>query len=78
MMPEKLATSANAGTLCLVADNYRGIRHPACMAEANFPVGAATYLGFAGVVGTDIFDAAFLLMFCISCMLLPLERRRHL
>jgi hypothetical protein len=32
-------------------------------------------LGFAGVVGTDIFDAAFLLMFCVSCMLLPLERR---
>jgi hypothetical protein len=45
------------------------------MAEANFPAGASTYLGFAGVVGTDIFDALFLLMFCVSCMLLPLERR---
>ena len=45
------------------------------MAEANFPAGAATYLSFAGVVGTDIFDAAFLLMFCVSCMLLPLERK---
>jgi amino acid transporter len=48
---------------------------PACMAEANFPAGAATTLAFAGVVGTDIFDATFLLMFCVSCMLLPLERR---
>jgi amino acid transporter len=48
---------------------------PACMAEADFPAGAATYLAFAGVVGTDIFDATFLTLFCISCMLLPLERR---
>ncbi|MEM3627151.1 MAG: APC family permease [Candidatus Bathyarchaeia archaeon] len=48
---------------------------PACMAEADFPAGAASYLAFAGVVGTDIFDAFFLTMFCVSCMLLPLERR---
>jgi len=48
---------------------------PACMAEADFPVGATSYLAFAGVVGTDIFDAFFLTMFCISCMLLPLERK---
>ncbi|MEM2568305.1 MAG: APC family permease [Candidatus Bathyarchaeia archaeon] len=48
---------------------------PACLAEANFPEGAATYLAFAGVVGTDIFDAFFLTLFCASCMLLPLERR---
>ena len=48
---------------------------PACMAEADFPAGAASYLAFAGVVGTDIFDAFFLTMFCISCMLLPLERK---
>jgi hypothetical protein len=45
------------------------------MAEADFPAGAASYLAFAGVVGTDIFDAFFLTMFCVSCMLLPLERR---
>jgi amino acid transporter len=48
---------------------------PACMAEADFPAGAASYLAFAGVVGTDIFDAFFLTMFCVSCMLLPLERK---
>jgi amino acid transporter len=48
---------------------------PACMAEANWPAGAATYLAFAGVIGTDIFDAFFLTMFCVSCMLLPLERK---
>jgi amino acid transporter len=48
---------------------------PACMAEADFPTGAINYLAFAGVVGTDIFDAFFLTLFCISCMLLPLERK---
>jgi NADH:ubiquinone oxidoreductase subunit 6 (subunit J) len=32
-------------------------------------------LAFAGVVGTDIFDALFLTLFCVSCMLLPLERK---
>jgi amino acid transporter len=48
---------------------------PACMAEANFPSGAANALAFAGVVGTDIFDALFLTLFCVSCMLLPLERK---
>jgi amino acid transporter len=48
---------------------------PACMAEADFPAGAASYLAFAGVIGTDIFDAFFLTMFCVSCMLLPLERK---
>ena len=48
---------------------------PACMAEADFPAGAASYLAFAGVVGTDIYDAFFLTMFCASCMLLPLERK---
>ncbi len=48
---------------------------PACMAESNFPAGAASALAFAGVVGTDIFDAFFLTLFCVSCMLLPLERR---
>jgi APA family basic amino acid/polyamine antiporter len=48
---------------------------PACMAEAKFPAGAEEYLAFAGVTGTDIFDALFLTLFCISCMLLPLERK---
>jgi len=48
---------------------------PACMTEANFPEKASEYLAFAGVTGTDIFDALFLTLFCVSCMLLPLERR---
>jgi len=45
-----------------------------CIAESNV-AGLAPYFNFAGVVGTDIFDAFFLTMFCVSCMLLPLERR---
>jgi amino acid transporter len=76
MMPEKFSYVSerwHAPVWSLIITAVFAI--PACMAEANFPAGAATYLGFAGVVGTDIFDAAFLLMFCISCMLLPLERR---
>jgi amino acid transporter len=76
MMPEKFSYVSerwHAPVWSLIITAVFAI--PACMAEANFPAGASTYLGFAGVVGTDIFDAAFLLMFCVSCMLLPLERR---
>jgi amino acid transporter len=76
MMPEKFSYVSerwHAPVWSLIITAVFAI--PATMAEANFPTGAATYLGFAGVVGTDIFDAAFLLMFCVSCMLLPLERR---
>jgi APA family basic amino acid/polyamine antiporter len=47
---------------------------PACGVEAAY-LGLDYWLGFAGVGGTDLFDAMFLTMFCISCMLLPLERR---
>jgi amino acid transporter len=47
---------------------------PACGVEAKF-LGLDTYLGFAGVGGTDLYDALFLTMFCLSCMLLPLERK---
>ena len=47
---------------------------PACIAESNF-LGGAKYLGAAGVVGTDIFDAFFLTLFCISAMLLPFRRK---
>jgi amino acid transporter len=46
----------------------------ACGVEAQF-MGLDLYLAFAGVGGTDLFDAIFLTMFCVSCMLLPLERR---
>jgi len=45
-----------------------------CIAESNVG-GLATYFAFAGVVGTDIFDALFLTLFCVSAMLLPLERK---
>jgi len=45
-----------------------------CIAESNVG-GLGTYTAFAGVVGTDIFDAFFLTLFCLSCALLPLERR---
>jgi amino acid transporter len=47
---------------------------PACGVEAGY-LRLDYYLGFAGVGGTDLFDALFLTIFCISCMLLPLERR---
>ncbi|MBS7605384.1 MAG: APC family permease [Candidatus Bathyarchaeia archaeon] len=76
MMPEKFSYVSerwHSPVWAIIATAIFAI--PACMAEANFPEGAASYLAFAGVVGTDIFDAFFLTMFCISCMLLPLERR---
>jgi APA family basic amino acid/polyamine antiporter len=76
MMPEKFAYVSerwHAPVWSLIITAVFAI--PACMAEANFPAGAATTLAFAGVVGTDIFDATFLTMFCVSCMLLPLERK---
>jgi len=47
---------------------------PACIAESGF-LGLDKYLAWTNVVGTDIFDAFFLTMFCVSCMLLPLERK---
>ncbi|MGQ9641181.1 MAG: APC family permease [Candidatus Bathycorpusculaceae bacterium] len=45
-----------------------------CVAESNV-AGWGSYIMFAGVIGTDIFDAFFLTLFCLSCMLLPLERK---
>jgi APA family basic amino acid/polyamine antiporter len=46
----------------------------ACFVEAGVhPID--TWFSFAGVGGTDIFDATFLTLFCASCMLLPLERK---
>jgi amino acid transporter len=76
MMPEKFAYVSekwHAPVWSIIITAVFAI--PACMAEADFPAGAASYLAFAGVVGTDIFDAFFLTMFCVSCMLLPLERK---
>jgi APA family basic amino acid/polyamine antiporter len=46
----------------------------ACFVEAGIhPIDQ--WFSFAGVGGTDIFDATFLTLFCASCMLLPLERK---
>jgi amino acid transporter len=46
----------------------------ACFVEAGIhPID--TWFSFASVGGTDIFDATFLTLFCVSCMLLPLERK---
>ena len=76
MMPESFAYVSerwHAPVWSIIVTGLFAI--PACMAEANFPTGAASALAFAGVVGTDIFDAFFLTLFCASCMLLPLERR---
>jgi len=76
MMPERFAYVSerwHAPVWSIIVTAVFAI--PACMVEANFPAGAADYLKFAGVVGTDIFDALFLTLFCVSCMLLPLERK---
>lgn len=76
MMPERFAYVSerwHAPVWSIIITGIIAI--PACMAEADFPAKAAEYLAFAGVTGTDIFDALFLTLFCISCMLLPLERR---
>jgi len=76
MMPEKFSYVSerwHAPVWAIIITAVFAI--PACMAEADFPAGASSYLAFAGVIGTDIFDAFFLTMFCLSCMLLPLERK---
>ncbi|MDH5267168.1 MAG: APC family permease [Candidatus Bathyarchaeota archaeon] len=79
MMPEKLAEVSerwHSPTWALIITGIFGI--VGCIAEAN-PVVAdialGDYVAFAGVVGTDIYDAVFLTLFCISCMLLALERK---
>lgn len=75
MMPEKFAYVSekwHAPVWSILITAIFAI--PAAIAEANF-LGLGNYLAFAGVVGTDIFDGIFLTMFCISCMLLPLERK---
>jgi len=79
MMPEKLAEVSerwHSPTWALIITGIFGI--VGCIAEAN-PVVAdiklGDYVAFAGVVGTDIYDAVFLTLFCVSCMLLALERK---
>jgi amino acid transporter len=75
MLPEKLAYVSerwHAPVWAIIITAVFAI--PACIAESNF-AGWGSYLGFAGVVGTDIFDAFFLTLFCLSAMLLPLRRK---
>ncbi|UCE28678.1 MAG: APC family permease [Candidatus Bathyarchaeota archaeon] len=75
MMPEKLAEVSerwHSPTWALIITGIFGV--VGCIAEAN-PAGLGEYVSFAGVVGTDIYDAVFLVLFCVSCMLLALERR---
>jgi amino acid transporter len=75
MMPEKLAEVSekwHSPTWALIITGIFGVI--GCIAESNVS-DLGGYVQFAGVVGTDIFDAAFLTLFCISMMLLPLERK---
>ncbi len=75
MMPEKLAAVSerwHSPTWALIATGAFGIL--GCIAESNV-ADLGGYVQFAGVVGTDIFDATFLTLFCLSMMLLPLERK---
>ena len=79
MMPEKFAEVSerwHSPTWSLIITGIFGV--VGCIAEAESvkPLfGKTAYFSFAGVVGTDIFDAVFLTLFCVSMMLLPLERK---
>jgi len=75
MMPEKFAYVSERWHAPVWAIILTALfATPACGVEAELePI--YTYLGFAGVGGTDLYDAIFLTMFCLSCMLLPLERK---
>lgn len=76
MLPESFAYVSerwHAPVWSIVATAIGGVI--GCIAEVESFVGQSGYFAFAGVVGTDIFDAFFLTLFCVSCMLLPLERK---
>jgi APA family basic amino acid/polyamine antiporter len=73
MMPEKFSYVSerwHAPTWSIIITAVAGTL--GCVAESNVG-GLGTYTAFAGVIGTDIFDAFFLTLFCASCMLLPLR-----
>lgn len=75
MMPEKIAHVSerwHSPTWALALTGILGIF--GCIAESNVAE-LAPYFGWAGMIGTDIFDATFLTLFCLSAMLLPLERK---
>jgi len=75
MLPEKVAAVSerwHSPTWAVIITGIFGI--VGCVAESNV-ADLGGYVQFAGVVGTDIFDATFLTLFCVSMMLLPLERK---
>jgi len=75
MMPEKLAEVSerwHAPTYSLIVTGIFGI--VGCVAESGVQ-GLGPYFAFASMVGTNIYDAIFLTLFCLSAMLLPLERK---
>jgi len=75
MMPEKVASVSerwHSPTWAVIITGIFGI--VGCVAESNV-ADLGGYVQFAGVVGTDIYDATFLTLFCVSMMLLPLERK---
>lgn len=76
MLPEKFAYVSerwHAPVWSIIVTAIGGVI--GCAAEAESYLGTSAYFAFAGVIGTDILDAFFLTLFCLSCMLLPLERR---
>jgi amino acid transporter len=75
MMPEKLSEVSerwHSPTWALIVTGAFGII--GCIAESGV-AGLGLYFRFAGMIATDIGDAFFLTLFCLSCMLLPLERK---
>jgi amino acid transporter len=75
MMPEKFAYVSerwHAPVWAIIATAVAGTLGVFAEVESY---GTTSYFAFAGVVGTDLMDATFLTMFCLSCMLLPLERK---
>ncbi len=75
MMPESISYVSerwHAPVWALALTGILGIF--GCIAESNVG-GLAMYFSWAGMIGTDIFDATFLTLFCLSAMLLPLERK---
>jgi amino acid transporter len=75
MLPEKISYVSERWHSPVWALGLTGILGIfGCIAESNV-ADLAQYFGWAGMIGTDIFDAAFLTLFCLSATLLPLERK---
>jgi amino acid transporter len=75
MMPEKFSYISerwHSPVWAIIATAV--IALPAAISESAL-FGLDKYLLWSNVVGTDIFDAFFLTMFCLSCALLPIKRK---